>query len=161
MQSRCRNCLFRILVLDSIFSIGYIIWVFIGGDQLPGISTHNCSITTNGSPVVGNQENSDLSSHSRLHDTTKAFEKQQGSRMRDHNCIHIATTADDVFLPGVIGLIKTTYRNSNMNMHSSNVTIQFEIFLTPQQDSGVIKNLFSSKEAKENNCGIIVKNRLG
>lgn len=150
MQSRCRNCLFRILVLDSILSIGYVVWLFVGGDQVPGIRTQNCSIIANTSPVIGNQINSELRTHNQLHFTTKAFGKHEGSGVRYHNYIHIATTADDVFLPGVIGLIKTTYRNSNIKLHSSNVTIQFEIFLTPEQDSGAIKNLFNSNEAKEN-----------
>ena len=81
----------------------------------------------------------------------KRTEKQPNIRIRSQNCLHIATAADDVFLPGVIGLIKTTYRNSILKADSPFIRIQFEIFLTPNQSTESIKNLFSTEEAKVNN----------
>ena len=84
-------------------------------------------------------------------DVLEITDRQPNIRIRSQNCLHIATAADDVFLPGVIGLIKTTYRNSVMKSDSPFIRIQFEIFLTPNQSSESIKNLFSTDEAKENN----------
>ena len=81
----------------------------------------------------------------------KRTDRQPNTRIRSQNCLHIATAADDVFLPGVIGLIKTTYRNSVTKSDSPFIRIQFEIFLTPNQSSESIKNLFKTDEAKENN----------
>ena len=54
--------------------------------------------------------------------------------------VHVVTAANDEYLVGVIGLIKSTFRRS-LNPGS----IQFEVFLTPDQNASLIENLKHSK----------------
>ena len=146
MKSNGRHLLFRIFIFNCILSIGCVIWIFIGGHDNIKISAKN--LIPDSVPVAGNHRT--WKSSKGAHATVKEIKKEDEPGGRSQRIIHIATTADDVFLPGVIGLIKTTYRNSNTKRHSYSITIQFEIFLTPDQNSSTIEKLFNGQEAKEN-----------
>ena len=63
--------------------------------------------------------------------------------------VHIATSANDEYLEGVIGLIKSAYRKSR-----TPGLIQFEIFLTPEQDASAIEHLAQGNEAQVDNWSI-------
>ena len=151
MKINCRSILYRILILDSVLSIGYVMWAFVSSQGNSGIFA--ISFRTDTSSIVSNRHNAMVTANDNhpAYSATRVYRSQKNSSIGAKRFIHIATTADDVFLPGVIGLIETTYRNSNTKRDSNNITIQFEIFLTPKQNSSTIKDLFNSQEAKENN----------
>ena len=79
---------------------------------------------------------------SKIRNTTRL---QQNSAAK----VHIATAADDDYIEGVIGLIKSAYRKS---LHPS--MIQFEVFLTPSQNLSAIEDLQLSKESFNNKWAI-------
>ena len=63
--------------------------------------------------------------------------------------IHIVTAANDEYLIGVIGLIKSTFRRSlNPDM------IQFEVFLLPNQNASLIEDMKQSKESHDDKWSI-------
>ena len=63
--------------------------------------------------------------------------------------VHIVTAANDKYLIGVIGLIKSTFRRSlNTDL------IQFEVFLTPDQNASLIEDLKQSKEYNDDKWSI-------
>ena len=121
------------------------IWVYVANHGNPRISIK--SIITLSSSEEGQPKNVEINENTEPKDIIINLENDK----RKLRYINIATTADDLFLPGVIGLIKTTYRNSKTIRNRGNITIKFEIFLTPNQDSGIIKDLFNSQEARDNN----------
>ena len=149
MKFNCRNILLRIFILDSILSIGYVIWNFVGSHG--NFKKSEEHFVTDTSPVAGDLPNSIKGTYENQDSSMKDNQNQEESGKRTQRFLHIATTADDVFLPGVIGLIETTYRNSNTKQFSNSIIIQFEIFLTPYQNSSTIEELFNTQEAKENN----------
>ena len=63
--------------------------------------------------------------------------------------VHIATAADDEYIEGLIGLIKTAYRKS---FHTT--MVQFEVFHTPDQNLSAIEDLQLSKESIDNKWAI-------
>ena len=63
--------------------------------------------------------------------------------------VHIATAANNEYLEGVLGLIKSAYRKLQTPR-----LIQFEIFLTPEQNASAIENLAKCNEAYVNNWSI-------
>ena len=65
------------------------------------------------------------------------------------NKIHIATAANDEYMEAVVGLIKSAYRKS-----SNPSMIQFEVFLTTNQDSTMIQNLQLTNEYLDNSWSI-------
>ena len=105
MKFISRNLLVRLFILESILSIVYVLWVYVANHGNPGISIQ--SFITFSSPENGKPKNVEINENKDPKDITTNHENEK----RKMRYINIATTADDVFLPGVIGLIKTTYRN--------------------------------------------------
>ena len=77
--------------------------------------------------------------------TQNSIRQKQKSTAR----VHIATAADDEYVEGVIGLIKTAYQKS-----LSPTMVQFEVFHTPDQNLSMIEDLQLSKESKDNKWAI-------
>ena len=142
MIFNCRNILLRIFILNLLLSIGCVIWNFVGSYGNFRKSDKDFLIDT--SPTAGDHGNVIKGNHEYQDSSAKDNKNQEDARKRTQRFLHIATTADDVFLPGIIGLIKSTYRNANTKQFSNCIIIQFEIFLTPYQNSSTIEELFNT-----------------
>ena len=80
---------------------------------------------------------------------TYAFNNTIRSDKSTNKMIHIATAANNAYIEGIFGLIKTAYRKS-----SNPSIIQFEIFLTHDQNASLIQNMKFTKEYLDNKWSI-------
>ena len=80
---------------------------------------------------------------------TATFYKTGKSDNSINKIIHIATAANNEYIEGICGLIKTAYRKS-----SNPSIIQFEVFLTHDQNATLIHNMKFTKEYSDDKWSI-------